>query len=95
MTEQEQLIAKIFDNSVNALGLMAKKIAESIEKEPSEQALRDDFAKAAMQGLISNTNNLSYLPGNSGRGLVLDEISKDAYDIAHAMMQERERRMKG
>lgn len=87
MTQQEQLIAKIFDNSVNALGLMAKKIAESIEKEPSEQALLDDFAKAAMQGMISNNwSNLS----------VSDEaIAKEAYDIATAMMQERERRIKG
>lgn len=60
-----------------------------------KQSLLDDFAKAAMQGLISNTSNLSYIPGNSDRGLVLGGISKDAYDIATAMMQERERRMKG
>lgn len=52
-----------------------------------KQALLDDFAKTAMHGMISNNwSNLS----------VSDEaIAREAYDIAEAMMQERERRMKG
>lgn len=47
-------------------------------------ALRDDFAKAAMQGQVIND---SYNPNP-------DALAKHAYDIATAMMQERERRMK-
>ena len=49
-------------------------------------ALRDDFAKAAMQGMISNP---AYDPCTA------DKISELAYGVATSMMQERERRMKG
>lgn len=52
----------------------------------NRQKLLDDFAKAVMHGMISN--NWVNLP-------VSDEaIAKEAYDIATAMIQERERRMK-
>lgn len=59
----------------------------SICREIDQKHLLDDFAKAAMQGmLINNWANLS----------VSDEaIAKEAYGIATAMMQERERRTKG
>lgn len=60
---------------------------ENVKWADDRQALLDDFAKAAMQGMINNNwANLS----------VSDEaIAKEAYGIATAMMQERERRMKG
>lgn len=60
---------------------------ENVRWADDRQALLDDFAKAAMHGMISNNwVNLS----------VSDEaIAKEAYGIAEAMMQERERRMKG
>lgn len=52
-------------------------------------SLRDYFAAKAMQGLISNTNNSldSYDQ--------LKSLSKDAYDIAEAMLQEKSKREKG
>lgn len=55
-----------------------------------KQALLDDFAKAALTGLITNEQNFDYLREKTA-GL----LAKDAYDIATALMQERERRMKG
>lgn len=53
-------------------------------------ALRDDFAKAAMQAMITNDQSFYYLREKGFSGL-----ANDAYYIAQAMMQERERRMKG
>lgn len=50
-------------------------------------ALRDDFAKAAMQGILSNHS--------FSADLYISTLAKDAYDFAEALMQERERRMKG
>lgn len=48
-------------------------------------ALRDDFARAAMQGIVSRYGDYADY----------SIIAHKAYDIATAMMQERERRMKG
>lgn len=58
---------------------------ENVRWADDRQALIDDFAKAAMQGMISN----QYWRGDT----VI--TAKEAYDIATALMQERERRMKG
>lgn len=62
-----------------------------------KQALLDDFAKAAMQASMSNEDLRKALILDARQaGLSVDEyIARDAYDIATAMMQERERRMKG
>lgn len=51
--------------------------------------LRDDFAKAAMQGICVNAGR------NGFKFTSIEEIAKKSYDIATAMMQERERRMRG
>lgn len=55
-------------------------------QEDADAALMDDFAKAAMHGVIT------YHGQNAG---AYDYLAKISYDIATAMMQERERRMKG
>lgn len=60
------------------------------EKQREAQQLLDDFAKAALTGLITNEQNFEYL-----REKTAELLARDAYDIATAMMQERERRMKG
>lgn len=62
-----------------------------------KQALLDDFAKAAMQASMSNEElRKSLILDARQAGISVDEfIARDAYDIASAMMQERERRMKG
>lgn len=49
-------------------------------------ALRDDFAKAAIQGMISNPSYNSF---------TARKISELSYEVSEAMMQERERRMEG
>lgn len=60
---------------------------ENVRWADDRQALRDDFAKAAMQGVLSN--------GWMNLSVSNEQLAKEAYDIASAMMQERERRMKG
>lgn len=53
-----------------------------------KQALLDDFAKAAMQGIYAAEPNRAAIdPPEYWVGY--------AYDVAQAMMQERERRMRG
>ena len=49
-----------------------------------KQTLLDDFAKAAMQGIVASV----FSPG------LQEELAMYAYDIAEAMMKERERRIK-
>lgn len=99
MTQQKikELLTKTFGeeeaNDPDVVQLYTDCLRQAVEEVTNEQSLLDSFAKAAMQGLISNTK--TYIPLNGDRGLVLDGISKDAYDIADALMQERERRMKG
>lgn len=60
-------------------------------------ALRDDFAKAAMQAIMGSDNLRSAAVKDSReQGLShVDFVAQCAYDIAYAMMQERERRIKG
>lgn len=65
---------------------LSKMYDEMKQKDCSNrQKLLDDFAKAAMQSLISNP---AYDYADDGF------ISELAYNVADAMMQERERRMK-
>lgn len=57
-----------------------------------KQTLLDDFAKAAMQGILSaqtemRANGAWYTPVGAS------QLAEEAYDIATAMIQERERRM--
>lgn len=86
MTQQ-----KLFNHMSNEHGLtlLESKMDEiiSICREIDQQHLLDDFAKAAMQGILSNHS--------FSNDLYISTLAKDAYDIATAMMQERERRMKG
>lgn len=59
----------------------------NVRRNDDHQALLDDFAKAAMQGMATNGTFGTY--DN-------DEISAHrCYDIAEAMLREREGRMKG
>jgi len=59
---------------------------ENVRWADDRQALLDDFAKAAMQGLTRIWgDSIQHAP----------KIARDAYTIAEYMMQERERRMKG
>lgn len=59
---------------------------ENVRWADDRQALLDDFAKAAMQGMVS---------GDVVSSSYQTILATAAYDIATAMMQERERRMKG
>lgn len=70
---------------------------ENVRWADDRQALLDDFAKAAMQASISNEDLRKALILDASQAeLSVDEyIARDAYDIATAMMHERERRMKG
>jgi len=55
ITEQEKLIAKVFDKSVEALGLMTKSICDSIKKDKQpELTKREYFAGLAMQAILNN-----------------------------------------
>lgn len=60
-------------------------------------ALRDDFAKAAMQAIMgSDRLRSSAVKQSREHGMLhTDFVAQCAYDIATVMMQERERRMKG
>lgn len=55
-----------------------------------KQSLLDDFAKAAMQGELA-----AQAEGYSSWIDDFEGLAEMSYDIAEAMMQERERRMKG
>jgi len=82
---------KLFNHMSNEHGLtlLESEMDEiiSICREIDQQHLLDDFAKAAMQGMMSNGTFGTY--DN-------DDISAHrCYDIAEALMKERERRMKG
>lgn len=80
MTQQENIVSAQIDGGLH-----------------EKQALLDDFAKAAMQGILSSSTEMrahgaSYSVGGY---YPVSSLAKEAYDIASAMMQERERRMKG
>lgn len=99
MTQQEKENIQDDIESIKAFGayeddlekqkqspLDAFKDALKSEKQRESQQLLDDFAKAAMQGMISNA---AYDQADTGF------ISELAYNVAEAMTQERERRIKG
>ena len=66
------------------------KNTEFLDRENSErQRLLDDLAGKAMQSLLVDTGNSVF--SESFRA----SVATAAYDIATAMMKERERRMKG
>lgn len=54
-----------------------------------EKTLRDEFAMAAMQGLLaSEPHNVNYT-FTGEEGTVADQVAQDAYRMADVMMQER------
>lgn len=54
--------------------------------------LRDYFAAKAMQSLLSNQGNIEYIPdADKARNKLLNSLSKDAFDVADAMLKEREK----
>lgn len=54
--------------------------------------LRDYFAAKAMQSLLSNQGNIEYIPdADKARNKLLTSLSKDAFDVADAMLKEREK----
>lgn len=59
--------------------------------------LLDDFAKAAMQGIVASSSEMRANGASYGEDgyYPVSSLAKEAYDIATAMMNERERRMKG
>lgn len=92
---------KLFDHmhDEHGLTLLESEMDEiiSICRENDQQPLLDDFAKAAMQGIVASSsvmraNGASY--GDDGYYPVTS-LAKEAYGIAEAMMKERERRMNG
>lgn len=61
---------------------------------PSEYriSLRDYFAAKAMQALLSNRGNIEYIPNPiKDRDIVVSSLSMDAFDIADAMLKQREK----
>lgn len=62
----------------------------SICRENDQQPLLDDFAKAAMQGELA-----AQAEGYSSWIDDFEGLAEMSYDIAEAIMQERERRMNG
>lgn len=62
-------------------------------QENADSILLDDFAKAAMQGELMNQSRENGYYTTAKEDLRF--LAKRCYDMATAMMQERERRMKG
>lgn len=89
---QQKLFNHMYDE--HGLTLLESEMDEiiSICRENDQQPLMDDFAKAAMQLVIRNQRPSL---GFSIQGDGFEILAKRCYDIAEAMMQERERRMKG
>lgn len=97
MNNQDKVTKDFIDELEKQSPLDAFKDALKGGDRAEKQALLDDFAKAAMQGILSSSTEMrahgaSY--GDDGYYPV-SSLAKEAYDIAQAMMQERERRMKG
>jgi hypothetical protein len=54
-----------------------------------QKTLRDEFAMAAMHGLLaSEPHNVNYTFAGE-EGTVADQVAQDAFRMADAMMQER------
>lgn len=91
ITEQEKLIAKVFDKSVEALGLMTKSICDSIKKDKQpELTKREHFAGLAMQALISNQNIKRPIPSYIDDGKEYSDFSKVAIEYADALLKQLE-----
>lgn len=100
MTQQKikELLTKTFGeeeaNDPDVVRLYTDCLRQAVEEVTNEQSLLDSFAKAAMQGIVASS---SVMRGNGSwytfTGVA--QLAEEAYDIAEAMLQERERRMKG
>lgn len=95
MTQQKikELLTKTFGeeeaNDPDVVRLYTDCLRQAVEEVTNEQSLLDSFAKAAMQSLLVDARNNEFSED------FLTAIAIAAYDIAEAMLQERERRMKG
>lgn len=80
------IVKNIFSSTTNVLKTSINEVASlvKIKEIKSDDELRDDFAKAAMQGLISN-----HLVVDDIRSTVPEWLSVRAYLIADAMMKQR------
>ena len=58
-----------------------------VEDQPSVMNIRDEFAKAAMQAILT-----AQWPEMVPREGAFDDIARIAYDMAEAMMEQREKR---
>lgn len=84
MTQQEKIIASVFDKAIEALALMTNKISDSIKEPKSKNELLDHFAGLAIQGLISSlANPMGY------DNTTIDGIAIESYEIADAMLKAR------
>lgn len=59
----------------------AERIVEALEKDKERQRLRDQFAAAALTGLLASMQKNAYA----------EEAASHAYEIADVMLAERER----
>lgn len=83
----------VVDDAQSIMDLM-QDFSDHNVKASESTTLLDDFAKAAMQGILSaQTEMRANGAWHTPTGAI--QIAEEAYDIATAMMQERERRMKG
>jgi len=56
-----------------------------VEDQPAVMNIRDEFAKAAMQGILA-------FAGTDAEADSIETLAQVAYDIAEAMMKQREKR---
>ncbi len=68
--------------------IIASKLAEIAGRMPS---LRDQFAMAAMQGLLASNVDMDDATRNSGYDRTVDLIAACSYEQADAMLLARER----
>lgn len=96
MTQQKikELLTKTFGeeeaNDPDVVRLYTNCLRQAVNEVVGEQSLLDQFAKAAMQGHIAS----EYYVLNGDRENY-KALAKELYAFAEAMMNERERRMKG
>jgi len=64
---------------------------KDMEMKYQGMTLRDYFAAKAMQALLSNRDNIGFLPGPGGeRNRVISGLCQDSFDVADAMLKARE-----
>ena len=82
---EEKLIAQVFDKSIEALGLMTKKLSDSIEKDKPSK--RFYAACVAMQGMLSHSTRYhcrtqdSHLTWKQG-------MIKESYELADELLRQ-------